>query len=115
MRAHAKNPFTQTLVIKRDFSLNDIFYLYRHLLVNTSIRTLHLNFVETAPENKSNVITISPTNSVVKKKTKKEPLILVPVDKMELTTTLYAPVGVFTNNCFLNSIFVTDQHIIKKL
>ncbi len=113
MKAHSLNVHTRTLVIKRDFSLNDIFYLYRHLLMNTSVRSLHLNFVETSNENKSNVVTISPTSVTMKKKGKREPLILVPADQMEMTTVPFQPMNVFANNCFLNCnsyIFLSGKY-----
>ncbi|MDR3547923.1 MAG: hypothetical protein P4M11_06625 [Candidatus Pacebacteria bacterium] len=111
LRAHASNPFTRSLVIKRDFTLNDIFYLYRHLMTNTALESLSVAFVETAgTEVRSNVQILGPGNQVLNKTRKKpagDPVILVPADKMDVTTTVFEPLSLFANNCTVARIFGT--------
>ncbi len=95
MRHHAENPNTRSLIIKRDFTLNDIFYMCYHLLKNRTVRNLHLSFVETGVENNSNLLT--PVTMAMPMK-KKEPQILVTADRMDVTTNMFQPLSVLAHN-----------------
>ncbi len=93
MHSHADNPHTTALIVKRAFTLNDVFFLCYHLLKNRALRSLHLSFVETAGnENKSNLL--MPGKAVVKK----APQILVPADRMDVTTSMFQPLSILAHN-----------------
>ena len=98
---HAHNLNASTLILKRDLTLNDIFYLFYYLMANINLKNLHLSFVETGVENNSNYLTpfnVAPTTK------KHQPQILVPADRMEVTTVMFQPLSVLANNVSLQSL-----------
>lgn len=104
MKSHAKNTHTTSMIMKRDFTLNDIYFLYRHLLENTTLRHLHLSFVEAGVENNSNFLNPNTClNRGIKGSRKKDPQILVPSDRMEVTTTIHQPLSMFAHNATIES------------
>lgn len=114
MKSHAKNIHTKSLIIKRDFSLNDIFYLCQYLFKNNSLRSLSLCFIESGAEKNSNAILNENANGgqpakVAPNKNKKDPLVLVPSDKMEVTTSLFQPLGMLSHNMSIISKYNIER------
>jgi len=108
LKNHCMNVYTNNLIIKRDFTLNDIYYFYQYLLKNNTVRHLHLSFIEVGVENNSNFLSpnayVPKNNSTDGRKSKrKTPQILVPADRMEVTTTLHQPLSMFAHNSKIES------------
>jgi len=101
IKNHAKNPFTTTLILKRDLTLNDIFYLYYYLNENTTVKNFQMAFVDTGVENNSNFLIAPP---IVGKK--REAQIMVPADRMELTTPLFQPLSLLSNNTTIQNFTI---------
>ena len=94
IKNHALNKKTKELVLKREFTLNDVFYLYYYLLKNEVLESLHLIFMDsTANHYNSNRNPSCPINGAPR-----QSQILVPADRMELVGTLYKPLGLLANN-----------------
>lgn len=105
MKSHGQNQNTKSLVLKRDFTLNDIFYLFYYLLQNTSIRTLSLVFVETGAEKNSNAqMNENAPQGATQRGKKRDPLVLVPADRMDVTTPIFQPLGILSNNSTITCI-----------
>jgi hypothetical protein len=105
MKAHAHNPHTTTFMLKRDFSLNDMFYLFQHLLYNATVRMLHLSFVESGVEANSNYLSANYAPPTARKlKAKREQQILVTADKMDVTTQVFQPLSILAHNRSIESI-----------
>ena len=102
MRGHVNNTTTKKLVLKRNLTLNDIFFLFYYLLKNIYISTFHLMFLEI--ESQSNPNLLAP-NSIVGDNNDRIPQLLVTADQMELTTVIYQPLGLLANNQSLKGIY----------
>ena len=96
MRSHAHNQYTTKLILKRDFTMNDLFYLFSYLLQNKTVTELDVAFMEATG-----------------KKPKLESQVLVPIDQMEYnnTTVVCKPLGIFSNNNTLKSIIMYKNSI----
>jgi hypothetical protein len=84
--------------------------MYHYLLYNETLESLHLSFVETGFENNSNLFSASPQANQpstlqvpVNNKIKRDPQIMVPADKMEMTTKVFQPLSLLSNNRSIKS------------
>jgi len=95
LKSHAQNQYTKRLILKRNFILNDIYYLFGYLLQNTTLEDLQLIFLEPNADRNSEFLSPFQINKVQ---------ILVPADQMELAGVLYKPLGMLADNTTLKCI-----------
>ena len=104
MKSHGNNTNTSCLILKREFTLNDLFYFYHYLLKNETVKDLQLTFMDSIAKDNNSAYFFSTISGKVK-----QPQILVTADRMELTGLLYKPLGLLANNKTLKcTLFINN-------
>eukprot|EP00826_Nyctotherus_ovalis_P039446 TRINITY_DN3796_c0_g3_i1.p1 TRINITY_DN3796_c0_g3~~TRINITY_DN3796_c0_g3_i1.p1 ORF type:complete len:296 (-),score=18.18 TRINITY_DN3796_c0_g3_i1:1125-1940(-) len=104
MKSHAENVSTTCLILKRELTLNDLFYLYRYLLRNETLQELQLVLTNQANRESSDSFFLNAGKA-------KQPQILVSADRMELVGTLCQPLGLLANSRTLKCICLDKSRL----